>query len=195
MAHRARAFGMTIQYHNRSRLAAELEGGAKYVGFDELLSSSDVFSLNLALNPATRHIIGATELGKMKDGVVIVNTARGALIDEKALVAAIESGKVRIPLILSCVRCVRSDRLGCIRRPRRVRERAADRAGPAPERQGLSAAAYWHDDVGDAEGDGAASAGESAGGGGTGGVSYADTRAEVARLEDKLKIIKRIKKE
>ncbi|KAJ5901774.1 hypothetical protein N7495_002302 [Penicillium taxi] len=95
MAARAKAFGMKIQYHNRSRLPTELEGGATYVSFDELLASSDVFSLNLALNASTRHIIGASEFGKMKDGVVIVNTARGALIDEKALVAAIDSGKVR----------------------------------------------------------------------------------------------------
>ncbi|KAL3444739.1 D-isomer specific 2-hydroxyacid dehydrogenase [Aspergillus insuetus] len=94
MANRARAFGMTIQYHNRSRLSPELEGGAKYVSFDDLLATSDVLSLNLALNPSTRHIIGEKEFQKMKDGVVIVNTARGALIDEKALVAALESGKV-----------------------------------------------------------------------------------------------------
>ncbi|QKX62016.1 uncharacterized protein TRUGW13939_09172 [Talaromyces rugulosus] len=94
MAHRAKAFGMTIQYHNRTRLAPELEAGAKYVSFDELLSTSDIFSLNLALNASTRHIIGANELAKMKSGVVIVNTARGALIDEKALVAALESGHV-----------------------------------------------------------------------------------------------------
>ncbi|KAJ5937665.1 2-hydroxyacid dehydrogenase [Penicillium verhagenii] len=95
MAARAKAFGMKIQYHNRSQLPAELEGGATYVSFDELLANADVFSLNLALNASTRHIIGAKEFTKMKDGVVIVNTARGALIDEKALVAAIESGKVR----------------------------------------------------------------------------------------------------
>lgn len=95
MATRAKAFGMKIQYHNRSRLPAELEAGATYVSFDELLANSDVFSLNLALNPSTRHIIGATEFSKMKDGVVIVNTARGALIDENALVAALDSGKVR----------------------------------------------------------------------------------------------------
>lgn len=85
---------MTIQYHNRNRLSPELEGEAQYVSFDELLANADVFSLNLALNPSTKHIIGAKELAKMKDGVVIVNTARGALIDEKALVAALESGKV-----------------------------------------------------------------------------------------------------
>ncbi|OQD78220.1 hypothetical protein PENDEC_c001G02956 [Penicillium decumbens] len=95
MATRAKAFGMKIQYHNRSRLPAELEAGATYVSFDELLASSDVLSLNLALNASTRYIIGAAEFGKMKDGVVIVNTARGALIDEKALAAAIDSGKVR----------------------------------------------------------------------------------------------------
>ncbi|PYI08076.1 hypothetical protein BO78DRAFT_395951 [Aspergillus sclerotiicarbonarius CBS 121057] len=94
MAHRARAFGMKIQYHNRSRLATELEAGAEYVSFDELLANADVLSLNLALNESTRHIIGAKEFERMKDGVVIVNTARGALIDEKALVAALESGKV-----------------------------------------------------------------------------------------------------
>ncbi|KAL1994151.1 hypothetical protein VTN49DRAFT_2820 [Thermomyces lanuginosus] len=94
VARRARAFGMNIIYHNRNRLSPELEDGAKYVSFDELLAQSDVFSLNLALNASTRHIIGEKELAKMKDGVVIVNTARGALIDEKALVRALESGKV-----------------------------------------------------------------------------------------------------
>lgn len=85
---------MKIIYHNRSRLSPKLEGGASYVSFDDLLSSSDVLSLNLSLNESTRHIISAREFNKMKDGVVIVNTARGALIDEKALVAALDSGKV-----------------------------------------------------------------------------------------------------
>lgn len=94
MANRAKAFGMKIQYHNRSRLAPELEDGASYVSFDELLATSDVLSLNLALNESTRHIISAKEFNKMKDGIVLVNTARGALIDEKALVAALDSGKV-----------------------------------------------------------------------------------------------------
>lgn len=94
MANRARAFGMRIQYHNRSRLPADLEAGAAYVSFDELLANADVLSLNLALNASTRHIIGEAEFRKMKEGVVIVNTARGALIDEKALVQALESGKV-----------------------------------------------------------------------------------------------------
>lgn len=85
---------MKVTYHNRTRLSKELEGDAEYVSFEELLANSDVFSLNLSLNAKTRHIISAPELAKMKDGVVIVNTARGALINEKDLVAALESGKV-----------------------------------------------------------------------------------------------------
>ena len=94
MAKRARAFGMKIIYHNRNRLSPELEGDAEYVSFDELLAQADVLSLNLSLNAKTRHIIGVKEFAKMKDGVVLVNTARGALIDEKALVDALESNKV-----------------------------------------------------------------------------------------------------
>ena len=94
MANRARAFGMKIAYHNRSRLPADLEGDATYMSFDDLLAKSDILSLNLSLNAKTRHIISAPEFKKMKDGVVIVNTARGALINEKDFVAALDSGKV-----------------------------------------------------------------------------------------------------
>ncbi|KAI2466914.1 D-isomer specific 2-hydroxyacid dehydrogenase [Annulohypoxylon bovei var. microspora] len=94
MAHRARSFGMDIIYHNRRRLDPSLENGAKYVSFEELLAQSDVLSLNLALNAGTRHIISAPELAKTKKGVVVVNTARGALVNEADLVAALESGQV-----------------------------------------------------------------------------------------------------
>lgn len=94
VAERAKAFGMRIQYHNRRQLDARQEDGAKYVSFDELLGTSDVLSLNLSLNASTRHIIGKPEFDKMKDGIVIVNTARGPLMDEAALVDALESGKV-----------------------------------------------------------------------------------------------------
>ncbi|KAI1378097.1 D-isomer specific 2-hydroxyacid dehydrogenase [Hypoxylon crocopeplum] len=94
MAHRARSFGMDIIYHNRRQLDPSLEKGAKYVSFDELLAQSDVLSLNLALNASTRHIISAPELAKTKKGVVVVNTARGALVNEADLVAALESGQV-----------------------------------------------------------------------------------------------------
>jgi len=98
IATKAKALGMKIQYHNRNRLPAEKEaaaGNAEYVSFDELLATSDIISLNLPLNPTTRHIISQKEFEGMKDQVIIVNTARGALIDEDALVDALESGKVR----------------------------------------------------------------------------------------------------
>ncbi|KAI9732453.1 MAG: hypothetical protein M1818_007491 [Claussenomyces sp. TS43310] len=91
---KAAAFGMTTQYYNRTKLSEELSGGAKYVNFDELLATSDVLSLNLPLNKNTRHIIGPAEFQKMKRGVVVVNTARGAVIDEAALVEALASGQV-----------------------------------------------------------------------------------------------------
>ncbi|KAK7513357.1 uncharacterized protein IWZ02DRAFT_461078 [Phyllosticta citriasiana] len=94
---RAAAFGMKIQYHNRSRLSPELEaagGNATYVSFEELVRTSDVISVNLSLTPATRHILGPKEFSSMKDGVVIVNTARGPVIDEAALVEALDNGKV-----------------------------------------------------------------------------------------------------
>lgn len=97
VAIRAVAFGMKIQYHNRTRLSPEKEalaGNAKYVGFEELLKTSDVISLNLSLNNNTEGIIGRKEFAAMKDGVVLVNTARGKLIDEEALVEALEGGKV-----------------------------------------------------------------------------------------------------
>lgn len=94
VAQRAKAFGMSIQYHNRSRLPEKEEQGAKYVSFEELLKTSDVLSLNLALNPSTRHIIAKPQFELMKEGVVIVNTARGPIIDEAALVDALDSGKV-----------------------------------------------------------------------------------------------------
>ncbi|KAK9431013.1 D-isomer specific 2-hydroxyacid dehydrogenase [Lipomyces doorenjongii] len=92
---RAEGFGMITQYHNRKPLSDEMAAGARYVGFDELLATSDVISLNLPLNAHTRHIINKEAFAKMKDGVIIANTARGAVIDEQALVDALESGKVR----------------------------------------------------------------------------------------------------
>lgn len=94
VATRARAFGMKIQYYNRSRLSPELEQGAKYVSFEELIRTSDVLSLNCSLRKETVGIIGKKEFEMMKDGVVIVNTARGKLVDEAALVDSLESGKV-----------------------------------------------------------------------------------------------------
>ncbi|BEI87170.1 hypothetical protein CcaverHIS002_0705160 [Cutaneotrichosporon cavernicola] len=93
-AKRAKALGMTIQYHNRNRLPEDLEQGAKYVSRDELLSTSDVVSLNLPLNAHTKHTISAPELKAMKKSAILINTARGAVVDEPALIAALESGEI-----------------------------------------------------------------------------------------------------
>ncbi|PIG85799.1 putative 2-hydroxyacid dehydrogenase [Aspergillus arachidicola] len=94
IAHRARAFGLKIIYHNRSKLSRDKEGDAEYVTFDELLRHSDIISLNLPATVKTRHIISKAEFKKMKDDVVIINTARGSLLDEAALVEALQAGKV-----------------------------------------------------------------------------------------------------
>lgn len=88
---------MKIKYYNRTRLSEEVEQtyGATYcTSLHELLQHSDVVSLNCPLNTETTNLIGDAEFAIMKDGVFLVNTARGAVIDEKALVAALESGKV-----------------------------------------------------------------------------------------------------
>lgn len=87
---------MKVIYHNRNRADPEPKG-TEYVTFDDLLSRSDVLSINCALTDKTRHIIGAPEFRKMKTGVVIVNTARGAVIDEKALVAALQNKVSKYP--------------------------------------------------------------------------------------------------
>lgn len=91
---RADPFGLVTRYHNRRPLGESEACGAEYVGFEELLAGSDVISVNVPLTAGTRHLIGRDEIARMKDGVVIVNTARGAIIDEAALADALESGKV-----------------------------------------------------------------------------------------------------
>lgn len=87
-------FGITTQYHNRSELPSGKAAGARNVSFEKLVSESDIISIHVPLNAGTKHLIGAKEIGKMKDGVVIVNTARGAVIDENALAEALDSGKI-----------------------------------------------------------------------------------------------------
>jgi glyoxylate reductase len=94
MKQKAEAFGMTTIYHNRRELDSEKAGGAKYVTFEELLKTSDVLSLNLPLNPKTRHIISNKEFKLMKPSCVIINTARGAVIDEAELVKALDEGTI-----------------------------------------------------------------------------------------------------
>ena len=88
---------MKIKYYNRRQLSAsdEQKYGATYCKtLNELLGSSDVVSLNCPLNDATTGLIGAAEFAAMKDGVFLVNTARGPVVNEDAFIEALESGKV-----------------------------------------------------------------------------------------------------
>ncbi len=95
VARRARGFSMSIVYTNRTRNAAvETELGARAVTFDELLEQSDVLALHAPSTPETRHVIDAAALARLRPGAILVNTARGPLIDEPALVQALQSGRI-----------------------------------------------------------------------------------------------------
>ncbi|MFK7917607.1 MAG: 2-hydroxyacid dehydrogenase [Ilumatobacter sp.] len=96
LAKRATAFGMEIVYYNRHRVSAEVEAslGASLVSFDELLATSDVISVNCPYSADTHHLIDTAALAAMRPSAVLVNTARGAIVDEAALVAALESGEI-----------------------------------------------------------------------------------------------------
>ena len=95
VARRARGFGMPVLYTNRHpNREAEAELGAERVAFDELLARSDVLSLHAPLTDETRGLIDADALARMKPSAVLVNTARGALVDEAALVDALRTGSI-----------------------------------------------------------------------------------------------------
>lgn len=94
-ADRARGFGMEIHYHNRTRLDPALERGAIFHdSIDSLLAVSDVLSLHCPATPQTTGIINARTIDLLPQGAIIVNTARGALIDESALIAALQTGRL-----------------------------------------------------------------------------------------------------
>ena len=111
LARRALAAGMSIIYHNRRPLgdvrsledaSKRLQDGsnaaysleAKYVSKEELLKEADFVSLNLPYTPEVRHLIGAAELEMMKSSAYLINTARGAHVDEEALVEALKAGEI-----------------------------------------------------------------------------------------------------
>ena len=96
IARRARGFDMTVLYAKRSRMteAEERELAASYVGLDELLQRADFVSVSCALTPQTRHLVGARELSLMKPGAILVNTARGPVVDEAALVGALTAARI-----------------------------------------------------------------------------------------------------
>ncbi|EEH49540.1 uncharacterized protein PADG_05619 [Paracoccidioides brasiliensis Pb18] len=99
LARKALIFNMKIKYYNRTRLPADVEAqySATYCStLDELLSTSDIVSINSPLNASTKGLIGCKEFAKMKDGAYFVNTARGKIVDEDALIEALELGKVKM---------------------------------------------------------------------------------------------------
>ncbi len=94
VARRAAAFGMSVVYHNRKR--AKDEAGATYIAAaDDFLAEADILLLAAPSTDETRNFLNAERLSTARDGVVVVNIARGDLVDDDALVAALESGKVR----------------------------------------------------------------------------------------------------
>jgi lactate dehydrogenase-like 2-hydroxyacid dehydrogenase len=95
MAKRARGFDMEIHYYNRNRLPAELEAGAIYhESVEALLPHCDFLSIHCPATPETHHLINAERIALLPDGAIVVNTARGAVIDDNALIDALRSGKL-----------------------------------------------------------------------------------------------------
>lgn len=97
VAHRARAFGMEVVYHNRRPLPGAIENmlGARHeADLDRLLAQADIISLHCPASAETHHLLDARRIALLKPGAYIINTARGDLIDEDALIAALQAGKL-----------------------------------------------------------------------------------------------------
>lgn len=96
VAKRALAFGMSIIYYQRNQLdtATEKEYQATYLSLNDLLKQADILSPHVPLTPSTRHFIGAKELALLKPSAFIINTARGSVFDEKALIEVLQAGKI-----------------------------------------------------------------------------------------------------
>jgi lactate dehydrogenase-like 2-hydroxyacid dehydrogenase len=93
MADRARAFRMTIHYSNRTRLPPETEKGAIfYANPDDMLPHCDFLSINAPMTAATRKWVNAERIARLPKGAIVVNTARGGVVDDEALIAALKSG-------------------------------------------------------------------------------------------------------
>ncbi len=96
VAERARAFGLQIHYHNRRRLpGAEEQGAVFHQHLDDLLAVSDILSINAPSTPETRRIVNAEAIARMPEGAILVNTARGDMVDDEALIAALKTGRLR----------------------------------------------------------------------------------------------------
>ncbi len=94
VAHIIKGFGCNLLGYDVSPNPVCIELGMKYVNLPELFSESDIITLHCPLTPETHHLINAKTLEKMKDGVMIINTSRGATIDTKAAISGLKSGKI-----------------------------------------------------------------------------------------------------
>lgn len=95
IARRAKGFAMPLLYHSRNRAEAlEAEVGARYASLDDLLRQSDFVMVSCALTPQTRHLIGERQLGLMKPTAILVNIARGPIVDQRALYRALVDRKI-----------------------------------------------------------------------------------------------------
>ena len=96
VARLGRAFGLHVQYYDTARLTEDGEDaiGARFRAMPEVLRTSDIVSLHVPLTPATRKLIGARELGMMKNSAILINTCRGPVVDEAALVEALGNGTI-----------------------------------------------------------------------------------------------------
>ena len=96
VAQKVQAFGAQVQYYDPFRMTEELERQyhMTYAPLERLLKSSDIVTLHVPLVDQTRHMIGREQLQSMKDGAILINTARGGLVDDNALLQAVQSGKL-----------------------------------------------------------------------------------------------------
>jgi lactate dehydrogenase-like 2-hydroxyacid dehydrogenase len=96
VAKRARGFNMPVLYYNRTRLAPALERecNARHATLDELLAQSDIVTLHTPYNAASHHLIGAAQLAKMKQNAILIHAARGGVVDDAALIAALGNGTI-----------------------------------------------------------------------------------------------------
>ncbi|MGE3873208.1 MAG: 2-hydroxyacid dehydrogenase [Parvibaculaceae bacterium] len=95
VARRARAFDMELHYHNRRPVAPDLAQGARYhAALDQMLPHCDFLSVNCASTPETRGLVNDRLIARLPDGAIIVNSARGDIIDDDALITALKSGRL-----------------------------------------------------------------------------------------------------
>jgi lactate dehydrogenase-like 2-hydroxyacid dehydrogenase len=97
IARRAAGFDMRVLYHNRKRVDEEIERklNTRWVSLDELLGKSDFVVLQVPYSPETHHLIGAAQLSKMKRNAILINSTRGGVVDDQALISALRNGTIR----------------------------------------------------------------------------------------------------